>query len=168
MKHIMENKEDYARDVKLWDLVARDLKEEKLNKAKENENKLRKDEKVLAPVIVIKPVEAKPNKPTVLPKCQKKKKLEKVLAPVTKPVDVPVNENTSTKTAVLPKSQMSLDYKTKNQTEWNRVIQNLIETHTNENEELRSALQNISTAKNFPLVKRWKEIPKAKFEVINC
>ena len=44
----MENKEDYARDVKLWDLVARDLKEEKLNKAKENENKLRKDEKDLA------------------------------------------------------------------------------------------------------------------------
>ena len=168
MKHIMENKEDYARDVKLWDLVARDIEEKKFNKAEENEKKLRKDEKVLAPVIAIKPMEAKPNKPTILPKCQKKNKLEKVLAPVTKPVDVPVNKNTSIKTAVLPKSQMSLDYKTKNQTEWTRVIQNLIQTHTNENEELRSALKNISTAKNFPLVKRWKEIQKAKFEVINC
>lgn len=163
----MENQEDRVCYVKLWDLVARDLKEKKSNKAKEDENKLIKNERVLAPVIVNQPiavpvVEASLIKPSVVsqksPKLQKRRKEEKDLAPVivTKLVDVPLVE---AKPAAKPE-------KTKIQTEWTTIIRNLIRTNTIK--ELTSSLQKLSTAENIPHVKKWHEIEKAKFEVCNC
>ena len=45
MKHMMEDQEDCARDMKLWELVAKDLKEQKVNKTKEDKNCWKKKRK---------------------------------------------------------------------------------------------------------------------------
>ena len=141
----MGNQDDCVRDEQLWNLIAKDLKEKSISKSKKNTSKpekkiTAKEKQFSGPVIVAEPVVK--------------------ATPITTVV-----KTTPVIPAVLPDSQKNQNYSQRKETEWATIIQNLIQINTNE--ELTSALQKISKAKNIPHVKKWDEIRKAKFEVFD-
>jgi hypothetical protein len=193
MKHIMKNKEDCVRDEQMWELVSKDLKEKIIAKSKKDKIELQKEitakeKKIPSPVIEAKPVvkatpvetvvkatavkpavKATAVKPAVKAAAVKPAVKAAAVKPAVKAVAVKpalkataAKEKAPAEPAILPKSQNNSQRK---QTEWATIIQNLVQTNTNE--ELTSALQKISNAKNIPSVKKWEEIRKAKFEVFN-
>lgn len=184
MKHVMKNKEDCVRDEQLWELVSKDLKEKIIAKSKKDKIELQKEitakeKKFPGPVIEAKPVvkatpaetvvKATAVKPAVKAAAVKPAVKAAAVKPAVKAVAVkPAVKATAAmkkapaEPAIFPKSLNNSQGK---QTEWATIIQNLVQTNTNE--ELKSALQKISNAKNIPSVKKWEEIRKAKFEVFN-
>ncbi len=178
MKHIRKNKEDCVQDEQLWDLVSKDLKEKSIAKPKKDRIELQKEiaakeKKFSCPVIQAKPVvEATPAETVVKATAVKPAVKPAAVKPAVKAVAVkPALKATAAmkkvpaEPAILPKSQNSKNYSQGKQTEWATIIQNLIQTNTND--ELTSALEKISNAKNIPCAKKWDEIRKAKFEVFN-
>ncbi|EFX79140.1 hypothetical protein DAPPUDRAFT_304944 [Daphnia pulex] len=190
MKHVMKNKEDCVQDEQLWELVSKDLKEKIIAKSKKDKIELQKEitakeKKIPSPAIEAKPVvkatpaetvvkaaavkpavKAAAVKPAVKASAVKPAVKAAVVKPAVKAVAVKPSvkataamKKSPAEPAMLPKSQNNSQGK---QTEWATIIKNLVQTNTNE--ELTSALQKISNAKNIPSVKKWEEIRKAKFE----
>jgi len=150
----MGNQDDCVRDEQLWNLIAKDLKEKSISKSKKNTSKpekkiTAKEKQFSGPVIVAEPVV----------------KATPITTVVKATPAIPVVKATPAIPAVLPESQKNQNYSQRKETEWATIIQNLIQINTNE--ELTSALQKISKAKNIPHVKKWDEIRKAKFEVFD-